>query len=174
MLVELSAKLVATTRESIRIEVSNWFLAEKPGLGKKDLRSIYRYSVETLSNGQFIVLRRPTNLNKGFDFEVTIPNSNFGTTRRTTRPSHNSILLDLTEKRTADPVMYKAVIHLIDRIYNCENVSDKDILSCSFAENIGHPIDHILKTIRWLFIEQDITYWNWSGREMFYSKLKEI
>lgn len=174
MLIELSAKLEATTRESIRVEVSNWFLDEKPGLGKKELRSIYRYSVETLSNGQFIELRRPTNLNKGFDFEVTIPGSNFGTTRRTTRPSHNSILLDLTDKRNANPTEYQTVRLLIDRIYSCENVPDTDILSCSFEEEIGHPIEHILKTIRWLFIEQDITYWNWSGRAMFYSKLKEI
>ena len=30
----------------------------------------------------------------------------------------------------------------------------------------GLPADHILKTIKWLFIEQDIRYWNYSGRNM--------
>jgi hypothetical protein len=27
----------------------------------------------------------------------------------------------------------------------------------------------IIKTIKWLFIEQDIRYWNYSGRDMLWS-----
>ena len=32
----------------------------------------------------------------------------------------------------------------------------------------------ILLAIKWLFIEQDITYWNWSGRNMLYNHLIEM
>lgn len=39
--------------------------------------------------------------------------------------------------------------------------------------NVGQPIETILKVVKWLFIEQDVTYWNWSGRSMLYSGLRE-
>jgi len=30
----------------------------------------------------------------------------------------------------------------------------------------------ILLTVKWLFMEQDCAYWNYSGRAMFYSALR--
>ena len=37
----------------------------------------------------------------------------------------------------------------------------------------GFAVDHILKTIKWLFIEQDIRYWNYSGRYMTWGIVPE-
>lgn len=38
--------------------------------------------------------------------------------------------------------------------------------------NQQHPIEIILLALKWLFIEQDFTYWNNSGRFMLYDTLK--
>ena len=173
MTTHLIRKLVGTDRKSIRNEITQWFLTESPGTGKLELRSAYHYQVETLSGDKHIMLRRPARLNKGFDFEVAIPGSNFGIDRRTELPSHASILKDLEEKRLAAPMEYQKVALIINRVYACECIPDEELLSLDFKD-LGHPIDHILKAIKWLFIEQDITYWNWSGRAMLYSKLCEI
>lgn len=174
MTTQLKRHLTGTDRESIRSEITQWFLDESPGSGRLHLRSVYHYQVEELSGDKSILLRRPARLNKGFDFEVAIPGSNFGLKqRKTDLPSHASIVNDLKEKYTADPTEYQTVKALINRLYACEAISDMELLSPHF-ENTGHPIDHILKAIKWLFIEQDITYWNWSGRSMLYSKLCEI
>ena len=40
-------------------------------------------------------------------------------------------------------------------------------------ENKKQPIAIILLAIKWLFISEDISYWNWSGRNMFMDNLKE-
>ena len=39
-------------------------------------------------------------------------------------------------------------------------------------ENNMHPIAIILLAIKWLFIAEDISYWNWSGRNKFMDCLK--
>ena len=48
-----------------------------------------------------------------------------------------------------------------------ENIKFKDY------QHIEHPIYIVLLAIKWLFIEQDITYWNWSGRNMLKISLEE-
>ena len=52
-----------------------------------------------------------------------------------------------------------------------EDVTDDKIMGLSFKT--GLPVDHIVKVIKWLFIEQDITYWNTSGRSMLMNHLLE-
>lgn len=60
--------------------------------------------------------------------------------------------------------MYSRLYELIKRVYECHDVTDDDMNGLYF--DVGLPVDHILKTIKWLFIEQDIRYWNYSGRSM--------
>ncbi len=55
-----------TSREELRKTVVLKFLEEKPGLGRGDDASHYRYNVETLSDGRRIHLTRPAYLKKGF------------------------------------------------------------------------------------------------------------
>ena len=38
---------------------------------------------------------------------------------------------------------------------------------------MGIEIEGILKIVKWLFLEQDVTYWNYSGRAMLYQSLKD-
>lgn len=63
--------LQSDNRTGIRIEVAKLFTLEEPGIGKGENCSKYHYIVEHY--GEYsIVLKRPTGLNKGFDFTVNI------------------------------------------------------------------------------------------------------
>lgn len=168
--------LSGTTREEIRREIITEFLKEKPGT--KDETSVYYYIVEKTQNGVEIYLKRPARLNKGMDFEVHAVNTIFenmnnkGQIRRSSKPSHSTIIRDLDTKKRENPLEYKKIFSILERIFNCTEVSDSEIMSLNFKT--GYPVELIIKIIKWLFIEQDITYWNWSGRNMFYSAIKEL
>jgi hypothetical protein len=164
--------IVAGDRKSIRKAVIGKFLEEEPGLGRGELCSVYRYFVEEIADGRRIFLKRPARLNKGVDFEVNVENTNFGVDRRTTMPSHNAICDDLLHKKQENLEEYKRVKTLIDRLYACEEVLDNEMRELHFGS--GHPIELILKSIKWLFIEQDVTYWNWSGRNMLYTGIQNV
>lgn len=59
-------------------------------------------------------------------------------------------------------------IFFVDK-YNLENVQG---IMFSDYENNMHPIAIILLATKWLFIAEDISYWNWSGRNKFMDCLK--
>jgi hypothetical protein len=170
--VDLIGKNFGETRKDIRKNLVLIFLDEEPGTGKGEACSIYEYTVETLSNGEFVYLKRPARLNKGFDFEVNVSNTNFGKKRKTTRPNHDTIFKDLSSKKNENPKEYLKLRLLIDNLYHCSVVTDEEMNKLNFQS--GYPVDLILKSIKWLFIEQDITYWNWSGRNMLYSGIQNI
>ena len=77
---------------------------------------------------------------------------------------------DLNLKREYNKEKYDELIKpLVNNIYKCNPVS--------FLDNydfLGLPVDVCIKLLKWLFIEQDITYWNYSGREKLYLYLKEL
>ncbi|WP_220092229.1 hypothetical protein [Helicobacter sp. 16-1353] len=58
---------------------------------------------------------------------------------------------------------YEKLYSLIYEVYECKEI--KDNIDLNFKN--GYPVDLILKVLKWFFIEQDIRYWNYSGREMF-------
>ena len=62
----------------------------------------------------------------------------------------------------------------LQQIYDCHPVSltPSGATFCDYA-GIEHPIEIILLAVKWLFMEQDCAYWNYSGRAMFYSVLQE-
>ena len=165
-------QLTGTTRQSIRHELISSFLDEEPGTGKGENCSFYIYYVDTLSDGKRIMLKRPARLNKGFDFEVHVENTDFGENRYRTMPTHDNVYYDLEEKETSNPAEFVKVRAILKKLYNCEQVNDKQIRNLRFET--GYDIEAILKAVKWLFIEQDITYWNWSGRNMLYSSLNEL
>lgn len=91
------------SREEYREKLISLFLQEKHG-SSSDV-TYYYYYVDTLQDGSQIYLQRPTQLNKGVDFEVRVLGVNFrygkyGNIISTgNRPSHNDILNDLQLKR---------------------------------------------------------------------------
>jgi hypothetical protein len=186
MIKEINLNLKSTTREGIRAELVNEFLKEACGTGKKEFTSKYNYHVETVVGKGYnykIVLKRPAYLNKGFDFIVSFPGHNFNEgllnkkghkARKNDAPSHPHITNDLKLKKKESPAAYQKVKVLIDKIYKCSDISDEEYTSLNDEFTKGLPVELILKLIKWLFIEQDITYWNFSGRAMLYGQINSL
>lgn len=157
------------TPNEVRMRVVNKFSKEEKGSGKNDLASRYTYYVETLSDGNRIYLRRPAYLHNGFDFCVCVENTNFSISRRKRQaPSHDDIIDDLKIKRANEPEVYKEIYSFIQKIYNCQEVSDEQLLALNLTSG-RFSAEMIVKVLKWLFIEQDIRYWNYSGRDMLFN-----
>ena len=175
---EITLKITGKDRKTIKDALILEFLKEEPGKGNGDLTSVYYYYVDKTSDGIDIYLKRPAILNKGMDFEVHAEDivfeneGNSGRITKTSRPSHSTIYFDLKIKKQENAKEYKKAKALIEKLYNCIDIEDSEMNSIKFKT--GHSIEVILKIVKWLFVEQDVTYWNWSGRDMFYSGLKKI
>lgn len=168
--------LLNTTRKTIRDEVITLFLCEDPGTGNGALCSKYFYTVEHYGKYS-IIIERPAWLNKGFDFTVSIPFSDhmFGGKRVHSNPSHQDVIIALLYSRTHYSSTFDRVKSLIQLVYDCQKPSFSQQTSLGFFSDRNgnlHPIEVIILAIRWLFIEQDVTYWNWSGRNMLYTALQ--
>lgn len=161
-------------RTQMRDDLINKFIKEQPGTGKGNLASRYTYTVDSFNTYQ-ILLKRPTQLNKGFDFTVNISGVYFKKQKLYSNPSHSDIINALTYCRNNYPTIYQNVIKQhIQNIYNCINVVFSSPSGATFLEynNNIHPIEIILLALKWLFIEQDCAYWNYSGRAMLYALLQ--
>ncbi len=176
--INLTKKIFSNNRSNFRKEIIELFLDEKPGTGKGNLTTRYKYVVNQLQDGRKVYLSRPANFNNGFDFTLNVSNTNFNaglinnkgkSKRASTRPTHDNILTDLRNKKIKNPQLYKLFMSQIDLIYNCKNPT-----KILFDFKIGHPSELIIECIKWLFVEQDVTYWNYSGRSMFYNGIKSI
>lgn len=168
-IIDLTNHTFPSSRNDLRTEIINLFLKEIPGTGKGNLTSRYKYIVKRKGKHE-IYLSRPAQFNNGFDFTLNVSNINFNPNgRSTTRPTHRNIIDDLTLKKQSNNKFYKELKSQIDRIYNCQ-------LPTQTIFNFGAGLDSeiLLECVRWLFIEQDVTYWNYSGRAMFYSGIQEI
>lgn len=165
------------TRTEIRKKVIEEFLKEDPGTGQEDNVSRFHYLVEDFK-GNKIELHRPARLNKGFDFTI---NFNFfafrGGQNRSKCPSHSQVIETLKLIKQEDPTKYQnAILPLIIGIFNCSITKfSKESNLGTFKDCDGNerPIEILLLCIKWFFIEQDTTYWNYSGREMFKNSLIE-
>ncbi len=169
-----SLSIIENDRKDYRQSLARVFLAEDPGSGNKGTR--YLYAVEKDSvGGKRVILTHPAPLNKGFDFQVHIEGHEFlhltkdGKTRKTNTPLHQDIIDDLLAKRGENQLLFKGLRPLLDKVFNCETIDDAEFVGFHFTS--GLSVELLFKTIKWLFIEQDITYWNWSGREMLYNAL---
>ena len=167
--------LKANNRADIRKELVTLLLQEQPGTGAGVNASRYRYTVDIFNNYS-IVLNRPAGLNKGFDFTVNIQGMSFKKQRTYSNPSHQDIIDVLQSVKSANPTQYQNVSLEIRNIYNCVSPNFQNISGITFLDhtNTSRPIEIILLAIKWLFIEQDITYWNWSGRNMLFSSLQNL
>lgn len=176
-IIDLTNHVFPANREGLRRELIGMFLNEEPGEDRYELASRNRYIVKHIGD-KTIYLQRPALFNNGFDFTLNVSNINFNIgyfnekgnqKRSTTRPSHVHILDDLHGKKEENPELYILFKRQIDRIYNCEI---PETLVFKFAS--GYNSEIILECLKWLFAEQDITYWHYSGRSMFYDAINEI
>ncbi len=166
-------ELPVSNRTQMRQSLILCFLSEEAGTGSGERASHYQYNVEQFKDYR-IYLRRPTQLNKGFDFTVNIDGIYFKKNRRYSNPSHQDVFDALACCQGKYQVEYDAVKDAIIKIYNCISVdlSQINAFFCDF-EGTEHPIQIILLAIKWLFMEQDCAYWNYSGRRMLYEGLRK-
>jgi len=160
------------SRVELRKIVVSQFLKEEPGLGGGNDASHYRYNVEVLSDGRRIYLTRPVPLKTEFEFRINVEETVFQTGQEYSK--HDDISDDLREKRRENPVMCQRLHQAIERVYNCEDPEDILPEYADIKFNVGHPVDLILKVIKWFLIEQDIRDWNYSGRQMFKNGIERI
>lgn len=157
------------TRNAVRRRVVRDFLKEKPGKGRGDDATHYTYYVEQLSSGSRIYLERPGFLNKQFDFVIKVEGVDFarGKGRMRHNPTHEDIFADLRKKHRQQPRQYVKLYALIVKVFLCHDIRAGEYRLVRFKS--GYPVDLLLGVIKWYFIEQDIAYWNYSGRAMFMS-----
>lgn len=168
-IIDLSNSDFPNDRDLFRKRLIEHFLNEVPGTGKGESTSKYRYIVKRIGEHE-VYLSRPAQFNNGFDFTLNVSNVNFNEGgRATTRPTHQNILNDLEAKKNEDTILYNDLMQEIIRIYSCQ---PPQIVSFPFTS--GYSSEIILECIKWLFAEQDVTYWNYSGRAMFYSAIREV
>jgi hypothetical protein len=167
----ISLTLASSSRAELRKVIVNAFLDEKKGYWNEKTQIVtrYKYFVETLKIGHRIYLLRPTFLNKGIDFQVWVEKLDGETDKR---PSHRGILDDIKLKLNESPSQGGALKSAIERVWNCED-PDSVLNDAGLNFESGLSSELILKALKWLFIEQDVTYWNYDGRMMLWRGIQE-
>jgi hypothetical protein len=73
------------------------------------------------------------------------------------------------------PDGHKRMLAAVDAVWRCESVTEVCASLCNGIENPDWAFraERALKVAKWLFIEQDITDWNTSGRAMLMNGIEE-
>jgi hypothetical protein len=157
-------------RHHIVKKVVNTFIKseyQRKGKGVK-----FQYPVEKLPERQILCITRPGH-KKNFDFKVdVISDHGFG------EGSHKEIAMDLRLKRKEKPRNFVELLKIITQIYNCaENDVDALLKKHRHLKNsfkTGGPVEALLKIIKWLFIMEDIVYWDNEGRAFLFNFLRYV
>src|ERR1044072_9029493 len=151
-----------TDRVRIREEMLGHWMREKPGT--QELRNLYRYNVETLANGSGIYLMRPARLNKGCDFVIYCEDFLKFKNGNPKPPEQRTLIDELDALTSISPEHKIERLTALRRVWDCENV---DVVVANLHHFDGNiQAERALKLAMWLFIEQDVTYWIESGRQM--------
>jgi hypothetical protein len=141
------------------------------------LQKKYRYFVEKIeSDNRRIYIERPGRLNKGCDFVIYVEDLLLFNNSNDKPPKFNDLVTDIKYKKDHLNIMdYNLLIKAITSIYNLNTYlnSYNIIRNIKNIENSWN-YELLLKLNRWFFIEQDITYWAKSGREMLYNAILDI
>lgn len=160
-------------RREFRDQLVQAFLAEAPGTGKKKETTRYTYEADLSPSGHHIELWRPALLNKGLDFTVRIPSLKLNTARAQWRhvPRHRDLIRIFTSLKENEPNQYPKILACLHQAFACEPINGLKEISVLFASGETNscdkiPADVAVLVAKWLFAEQDLTYWNQSGRYM--------
>lgn len=86
--------------------------------------------------------------------------------------------MDLRRKRKEKPRSFAKLLTTITQIYNCAE-NDVDVLLKKHRRlknsfRTGGPVEVLLKIIKWLFIMEDIVYWDNEGRAFLFNFLRYV
>jgi len=168
-------QLNENSREKLRRAVLMKWAEELPGASSEEPQR-YRYNVEKFPDSGMVYLHRPAYRNKGCDFIVNCePHIPWDSGRNMKNPRHKDLINELIEisKETSN---YKAeILSAIEDVWGCKDVEEvcRNVLKLTNDENVMFRMERALKVAKWLFIEQDITDWNTSGRGMLMDSIRE-
>jgi hypothetical protein len=157
-------------RHHIVKKVVNTFI--KTEYQKKGKGIGFWYPVEKLPNGEMLCIARPGH-EKLFDFKVDVVSAHgFGD------GSHKEIASDLRRKRKENKQKFERLLAAITEIYNCEE-NDIDVLLKKYrglkdSFKTGGPVETLLKIVKWMFIMEDIVYWDNEGRAFPFNFLRYV
>ncbi|WP_424008075.1 hypothetical protein [Haloferax denitrificans] len=131
------------------------------------------YNLDKLSDGTPVFMIRPAWVNMGYDFKVCVQGWDDSAHPA---PSHPEIYSDLYWKREHDDSdSFEAICNAVLDIYDGESA---DVVlnryRNEFNFTVGRRPEALLKPLPWLFIEQDIRYWNFSGRDKTVELVKKL
>lgn len=88
-------------------------------------------------------------------------------------PSHPDVVSDLRKKRKKFPRLAEDLFQSICDVYDCMEIPQV-LRRYPRLKRIraGLDVDKTLRIIKWLFIEQDLTYWLGRGRNMFMAAIE--
>ncbi len=166
------------TRHEIVEKVVNIFINTEHEQRGRGVR--FWYPVEQLTGrGQLLskdttlYIFRPAGLRKwNFDFKVNVtPELGLG------KGTHDEIASDLKNKKGESPKKFKKLIEVMHELYAGSN--DIDILLAKYPNlqtsfQTGAQVSDLFKVLKWMFIMEDIVYWNYDGRAKLYNYLKEV
>jgi hypothetical protein len=153
------------SREQVRQKILLTWLEEDPGTGQ------YRYDVESCSDGSKIYLLRPARLNKGCDFVIISENFLRFKNGKDKPPSHGDVLQLIASFARGNKEVIQAFHDAAQKVYNC-HMTDETMKQFSVLEAVeGCRVERSLKLLKWMWIEQDITYWTGEGRAKLWNCL---
>ena len=160
------------TRHEIVQKVINIFINTEYQERGKGVR--FYYPVEQLSDNAQLFIIRPAGLRKwNFDFKVNVT-SELGLGKG----SHGEIASDLRNKKQENPHQFSALLQALTNVYDCSGNDVDQVLekypSLQTSFQTGAKIEVLLKVVKWMFIMEDIVYWNYEGRTKLYNYLKEV
>ncbi len=161
--------LLPGDRSSYRRQLAEKWLEEDP-------YTDYRYNVEVCQDGKKVYLVRPTQLNKGFDFQINVEGFKHKTKPgyTTEAPSHDDVLGDVGIKVKKEPHLKDEFFEAVCMVYDCDEIDAVlDKHPKLTVLRVGMQIDKLLRIIKWFFIEQDLTYWLWRGRDKFMAAIED-
>ena len=89
-------------------------------------------------------------------------------------PSHVDAIDDLQRKIEKHPQLSNTLHQAISEAYDCNGPSEILKKHQGLREvHEGLPVEELLMILKWLFIEQDLTYWLQTGRNMLMSAIEE-
>jgi len=91
---------------------------------------------------------------------------------------HEQVVLDLRMKKQRNPQEFEDFLRAIEEVYHCsENDIDRLLTRYSNlkeASDTGAKAEVILKILKWLFIMEDIVYWDVEGRAFLYNFVQYV
>lgn len=157
------------SRHKIVKKVVNTFIQTE--YRKKGKGVIFQYPVENLPGGQLFISR--PGFKKNFDFKVEIPEE-----IRVGKEKQREIALDLREKNSENPDKFKNLLEAMAEIYHCKENDVNAVLrkyrGLKNSFKSGIDTETLLKIIKWLFIMEDIVYWDNEGRAFLFNFFRYV